>query len=87
MSDLEQEFIDQVQGRQAHETWQQFKRSSPTEQELMVRLMSIRIQQLTRELEGMANIAIQAQKLAQIATAKNMGIPQEDIDKYLGGGQ
>lgn len=82
---IEQEFIDQVHGRQAHETWLQFTRSGPTEQELMVRLMSIRIQQLNRELEGMANIAIQAQKLAQIATAKNMGMPQDMIDQFLGG--
>ena len=82
---LEKKFIDTVQSRQAHETWQQFQRSTPTERELMVKLMSIRIQQLNRELEGMANIAIQAQKLAQIATAKNMGMPQDMIDQYLGG--
>ena len=81
---LEKKFIDTVQSRQAYETWQQFKRSSPTEQELMVRLMSIRIQQLTMELDGMANIAIQAQKIAQMATAKNMGRPQEMIDQYFG---
>ena len=81
---LEKELIDTVQSRQAHETWQQFTRSSPTEQELMVRLMSIRIQQLTRELEGMAMLAIQAQKAAQMATAKNMGMPQDMIDQYLG---
>lgn len=74
---IEQEFIDQVHALQAHETWLEFTRSSSTEQELMVRLMAIRIQQLNRELEGMANIAIQAQKLAQM--------PQEMIDQYLGG--
>lgn len=82
---LEQEFIDQMHGRQAHETWLEFTRSGPTERELLVKLMAIRIQQLNRELEGMANIAIQAQKLAQIATAKNMGMPQKMIDQYLGG--
>lgn len=82
---LEQEFVIQAQNRQAHETWLEFTRSGPTEQELMVKLMAIRIQQLNRELEGMANIAIQAQKLAQIATAKNMGRPQDMIDQYLGG--
>jgi hypothetical protein len=82
---IEKNFIDTVQNRQAHETWQQFKRSSPTEQELTIKLMSIRIQQLNRELEGMTNLAIQAQKLAQMATAKNIGMPQDMIDQYLGG--
>lgn len=82
---LEQEFIGVSQGRNAHSEWLAFKESSSTEQEIFFKRMSLDNQELMRQLEGMTNLAIQAQQIAKVATAKNMGMPDEMIQKYLGG--
>lgn len=67
---LEQEFIGALEGRKAHDEWLVFKGSSPTEQEILFRRMSLDNQELMRQLEGMTNLALQAQRQAQVATAK-----------------
>ena len=80
---LESEFREVQQSRNAHETWLQFLAATPNEQELTLKLLSVRVQDLQHQVDSLAALALEAQKRAQIATAKSMGMPAEMIDKYI----
>lgn len=84
---LEKQLAQQVAINKVNQKIQELRALPAEAQEEYLKALILENHYLERNLEGMANLAMQAQKKARVLMAEAMGMPQELIEKHIKGGQ